>query len=262
MKFLIQSIDNMPIDTEGFALMKSIDKQYGLHSYELMDMEGLNSLGVDGIKYIPVGNLEFVGLWLGRYHEIDSLYPIEVPKSLREDEFLGRKYSIITADKIPNSGRYFLKNVSVLKTMSYCGELSYFMHDKIFEDGGHTNELRLDKTHLYQLSEEIEILSEYRIIVLNDVIEAIRYYDGDILLFPDRKTIEKMVLLISLDKERPKAYTLDVGITTYGTIIIEQHAFVSCGTYGFWGDSLPYLYKYGLDYYINHNKPIELFSNF
>jgi hypothetical protein len=39
--------------------------------------------------------------------------------------------------------------------------------------------------------------------------------------------------MIKAYKSAPIAYTLDIGITDYDTIVIECHDFFSCGLYGF-----------------------------
>ena len=81
------------------------------------------------------------------------------------------------------------------------------------------------------------------------MIVAISHYNGNPLLFPDTKLLEKVVMLISYHEKYLKSYTIDVMITKKGTSLIEIHNFTSVGFYTtLFGTDLLYAYKDGIDY--------------
>ena len=177
-----------------------------------------------------------------------------MPDCLRDNKFLKMGYAILEKSEIPKKGFYFLKYASKLKQYSMVGNVD-FIHDTRDSD----SYFCIDG--MYVLSEVIDIISEYRVIVSCDSIEGIQYYDGDCTVFPDIQLLKEMVELYKVDETRPRAYTMDIAVSTRGTCILEVHPFVSIGTYGFTSSSLPYMYINGLDYYIKHNKKINKYSN-
>ena len=249
---------NGKLDIDTRILRDELDKQKYTHQYTITDINTMDYAIRTGKRrineIIPVGSLEFVGRFLNSVYGIENMNPIEVPNVLRKDEFLKRKYSI--SDEVPKLGRFFVKNASRLKAFSYAGSLEHI-----------TEEERLKYILLgdmYQVSELVDIVSEYRVFVHNDKILAINYYDGDCTVFPDISTIRAMVGTYMLDKNRPAAYTMDVAvIRDRGTAILEVHQWVSVGLYGYmFGSDLPYCYKDGLQYYIEKNKKVEKYKNF
>ena len=46
----------------------------------------------------------------------------------------------------------------------------------------------------------------------------------------------------------PLSYTLDIAVTPRGTILLEVHNFVSCGTYGYCEKNLLDMYRNGIEY--------------
>ena len=95
-------------------------------------------------------------------------------------------------------------------------------------------------------SNVIEIISEYRCFVNRDMqilkgvewgLVGIQFYQGDFKLYPDINEIYKM---IGTYKNRPAAFTLDVGIIykdgKYLTVLIECNDGWSVGTYGLDGE--------------------------
>lgn len=267
MFFLLQkesAIQNS-LDIEERILEEILHNQKYIHSYKTLS---LNDLQKDKEKYyleyktaIPVGTIEFVSYWLKTFHNIENINPIEIPYFLRTEEFLKRDYHIVKAYDIPNFGHYFIKDASKLKQFSYSGEMSYFMRDDIFE-GPKTrfdSSLYLNENHFYQVSEVVNILSEYRVYIINGEIQSICNYNGDPCLFPDTKLIIKANNLYSLKEDYPKSYTIDIMITPKGTSIIEMHPFLSCGLYTtLWGDNLAYAYIDGINYVLNHNTDPQL----
>jgi hypothetical protein len=77
--------------------------------------------------------------------------------------------------------------------------------------------------------------------VYKDKLVGLNNYSGDFTIFPDVELIEEM---IKKNHSTPVAYTLDVGINDKGTFIIEVHAFMSCGLYGFADlKNIPFMYR-------------------
>ncbi len=64
---------------------------------------------------------------------------------------------------------------------------------------------------------------------MNGELVGLQNYSGDFVNFPDVKKINKMISVYA----GPVAYTLDVGINSRGTFVVEVHDFFSCGLYGF-----------------------------
>ena len=256
MKFLLQTVNGEIRDVEVFNMKLLLDRfgakfRFG-DKYDLIELEEIDNLPDSESKSIPIGTLQFVGKFLKKFYNIDNLNPIEVPKCLRKERYLKREYNIVSKDQLPEFGRYFIKYVSKLKEYTYIGDI------KDLSDT--PSEFHPSKKEgLYQISNIIDILSEYRVFVYQDEIQAIQYYDGNCLIFPDSKMINEMVNVYSLDKDRPQAYTMDIAVNKDNeTCILELHPFVSCGTYGYDKKELLQMYRFGIDYYINVNKKIEV----
>lgn len=214
---------------------------------------------------IPLGNVSFIEQYLQTFKGIERDNAIEVPPVLRTDEFLKRKYSIVPRDRIPRQGNYFIKDATQQKYFSYKGELEYYLHDEMFQEK--TNEydtsIRLAPDHLYQVSELVHILAEYRVYVLNRQVNSMCIFAGNPLLFPDADLIRKAVSLINAQPDSPKSYSLDLMITPRGTAVTEVHAFLGIGLYTVdWDEELLYAFKHGMDYILNHNVEQTEFSNF
>lgn len=176
------------------------------------------------MKVIPVGYLEFVDQTLSALdlEEKNRMTPLEIPEVLFR--YLHRMYipSIKGIDVIKNnytdSNKYFIKNIDKIKAFNsslQLGDIQRFIEPE-------TN---------YSVSEKIEILSEYRVLVCKDEVIDIGFYNGDCLIFPDRETILNMIKDYSATKH-PKGYTIDIAVTKDNkTVPLEVHPFVSCGIY-------------------------------
>lgn len=268
MFFLLQKENDYDIDT---LLFKNIlDKNKYLHHYESLSIKELADDDVfaypDTYKSaIPIGSIKFVERWLYIFHKIAHIYPIEIPKVLREERFLKRKYSIRKKEDMPTTGSYFIKDASKLKVFSFCGNVENFLTNGIWEEkkSEFDNSLRLNPKHLYQVSEKVDILSEYRVYIISGEIEVVAHYDGDPLIFPDINLIKEANLIYSTQKSYPKSYSLDVMVTNKGTSIIEIHNFHSLGLYStLFGDNLAYAYRDGIDFIIRNNSETSVYSNF
>lgn len=255
MEFWLQKTEEFDIDIE---ILKSIlNKEKYQHTYRQDEMSTymklINYDATGNLQYmVPVGNLDFVQTMLKSIHNVDRMNPIEVPDVLREEMFLKRKYSIIDGENLPKKGSYFIKYVSKLKEFTCIGNSESLHYNGRLKDG------------LYQVSEIIDIKSEYRVFVAGDVIKAINFYDGNPEIFPDIDLIVDMVNTYKQDLDRPKAYTMDVAVAkNRGTLILEVHPWVSVGLYGYiFPNSLPYFYRDGFLYYVQSNKELNTWSNF
>lgn len=262
MQFFLQKLTDGSLDIDVRILQDELKKQRFFHEYDTFNMDNLvhrleNCEKTKMKEVIPVGDLDFVGLFLKEVHGIENMNPIEVPDVLRQDKFLKRKYSIVGLDELPKEGMFFTKYVSKLKQFSHTGMIETLQ----YQDVGKEPFL---KPGLYQVSEVVDILVEYRCFIHNDKLIAMNYYDGDCTVFPDVKELRSMICTYMLDKNRPKAYTMDIAvIKNRGTAILEVHPWVSVGLYSYmFGSDLPYCYRDGFLYYIENNQEIHKFSNF
>ena len=146
MFFLIQ-IENNELSFDNLMLKDLIKSEKYCHNYELINNKDFFKIDENEQKVlknkkdfpkqyfdaIPLGTIEFTQNYFKIFYSIEKENPIEIPPILRKEEFLKRKYSIVSYDEIPKNGCYFIKDVSQLKVFSYEGELSYFLYDDIFE---------------------------------------------------------------------------------------------------------------------------------
>ena len=277
MFFLIQS-DIWNADAVHDAIILDVLKQYR-HDYKLISIHDFFEVADDGRKItktpqdfadyyrnaIPVGGVDFIRAWLRVFKGIPFENAIEVPPVLRTDEFLKRKYSIVPVKDIPRTGQYFIKDATEQKRFLYKGDMRFGISDEMFlpVPKGFVLSFRFDHDHLYQVSEIVNILSEYRVYVLQGDIRAVTAFDGNPLVFPDTDLIRRAVDAYSAQPDSPRSFSLDIMVTPRGTAITEVHNFASLGLYTtLWDDSLLYALKDGIDYIINHNTPQTEFSNF
>ena len=80
-------------------------------------------------------------------------------------------------------------------------------------------------------SEPIDFISEYRCFVYKNELKGIQYYQGDYREYICAKTAEKMIE--DYKDEAPIAYSLDLGVTKYGTTLVEINDMWAIGSYGF-----------------------------
>lgn len=257
MFFILQK--EKKLDLEPFIVQGILEQNRIMDEYIHYKKEDF-SPDVEYPRYIktaiPVGTIDFVESWLKTLHGIHHINPIEVPLSLRKEEFLKRNYSIVDKEKIPKTGHIFLKDVSRLKKFSGEIECERFFASNIWshQEEAHDAALHLDPNHLYQVSEVVSILSEYRIYVMDNEIEAIANYNGDPCIFLDITLIRKMINIYSMQKDCPRAYTMDIAINERGTFLLEIHPWLSIGLYSsLWSRKLLYAYRYGIDYVLNFN---------
>jgi len=216
MTFLIQTYNGIVEHDFSLELIESIKYLKWLDSTN--DMNYVLSDDINGyeIGYIPIGSVEFVQQYLEIFHNI-NIKPINIPEELFS--FCERK--VINGTEKDIIGSKFVKSNDKIK--------SYTEITKKAPPGN------------YQISEIIEIESEWRSFVYKNKLVGLQNYSGDFKIFPD---VEKIETIINNYKSAPIAYTLDVAILTNNkTDIIEIHDFFSCGLYGFSDRKiLPYMF--------------------
>ena len=205
MKFLIQKIDGKVKHDFSFTLIESCEYNNWLrNSNEMKCLFSNKNLKPD---CIPIGSVEFVTKYLKKYYKITPK-PINIPTDLLGEKWTGRTVINGTEkDIIKNS---FVKSNDKIKSFT-----------EICKTAPKGN---------YQISDLIDIDSEWRAFVFKKELVGLQNYSGEFDIFPDVDKINKMVKAYIT---QPPAYTLDVGICDKQTIVIEVHDFFSCGLYGF-----------------------------
>lgn len=225
MKFIIQTIDNLIIHDFSFTLERA--KEY----YDWSKTEKLEITYFDGIikpesdipeGLIPVGSVEFVSDYLRRFFpdHTDALRPLNVPECLFP--YAGRKIlNMRSTDDLKDI--FFL-----FRTRAFRKSMDTIKHP----GNGITDKNQFKECTGFQLSDIIDIQSEWRVLVFHNNIMHIANYAGDCTMFPDVNRIKEMIKTFS--PTAPAAYTLDVGLKSgKTTVVIECHRFFSCGLYGY-----------------------------
>ena len=241
-RYLIQS-DSKGLSVENKIITELLNdsRVRHFHEYKMIDTASLSQMSKP--NDVPIGDIKFITKWLNLMYGIEKENHIEIPTYLRTDEFLKRDYNIVSWDKIPEYGAWFVKDVSELKLFGQIINLTYQNIKDYFEkpESSFSTNLVLDKSHLFAVSRIYDIQSEYRVYVINNKIEAIANYNGDCTILPDVNLLKKITALIEYNEKWLKSYTIDVMVGLYNTL---------------WGDNLLYAYKDGIDYLLNDNKPI------
>ena len=237
MHFLIQTIGGQIVDDFAFELIQCQEYyrwKIPVEPFEITYHEGLSFDGIaNPDKYIPVGSVEFVSLYLDTFYPeaVAALRPLNVPEVL-----------------FPLAGRRIVnvettKDLQVFKPGAQLFRKSNHVIKNVNNGLWVNNPERQEEAVGFQVSEEINIDSEWRLFVFHDEILHVSNYAGDPLLFPSLLSIRQM--LSAYKGLSPAAYTLDVGVCLdhekhqVRTVVIECHRFFSCGLYGF-GDRNKY----------------------
>jgi hypothetical protein len=206
MNFLIQTIDGQIKHDFSFTLIQSIE--YHKWFNPECEMDYVLSENKYLPDFIPIGSVEFVSNYLKEFYNFIPK-PINIPSELMNKEWTGRK--VFNGCENDIKGEKFVKSNEKIKSFTeICSEAP---------------------KGLYQISDVIEIQSEYRAFVYNKKLVGLKNYAGDFDVFPDVDKIKKM---IDVYHSQPPAFTLDVAVTDKGEmVVIEVHDFFSCGLYGF-----------------------------
>jgi len=253
MKFLIQKINGRIVHDFSFVLLESIRYHKWLYGKSSIMYRFLNTKH-DNTKfefkfihrnYTPVGSVEFVMAFIKNFYNKTPL-PLNVPECLFR--YAGR--NIINGTEKNVIGLKFIKSNDGIKVKKENGDDLTGIYD------GSTDTIPSGN---YQISDNVEIISEYRCFVFQNKLEGIHNYSGDFTIFPDVNTINAMIKTFS--KSSPIAYTLDIGVNNNGTFVIEVHDFFSCGLYGFARhDIYPKMLYRWFRNYITNTKYLEIWS--
>lgn len=231
--FLIQTIGGRVVHDFAFDIINRIhsDERVELDfNYILCNGEPTKQPIMSSIfEAIPVGSVEFVTEFLADVHGIDYK-PINIPKCLQKEEFLGRRYMDDFKGfqlEFEDESKWFVKERDRLKGITGCL--------------AHIDKQDLKSDTDYIVSDIINILSEWRVFVHRGRILDVKCYSGDFWAVPTKSKVEK---IIDSYVDAPIAYTLDVAclnaVIPY-TVIIELHNYFSCGLYGFDSPKHPYM---------------------
>ena len=206
MIFLIQTYNGRVEHDFSLELIESIKYLNWYHNNKDIKYVLSNYVCECGRGYIPIGSVEFVQEYLKIYHDIE-IKPINIPEEL----FPFCERTIINGTEKDIIGEKFVKSNDKIKSFT-----------EITDEAPPGN---------YQISDLIDIESEWRTFVYKNELVGIQNYSGNFKIFPD---VEKIETIIKNYKNAPITYTLDVAILENGkTDIVEIHDFFSCGLYGF-----------------------------
>lgn len=204
-RFLIQTINGVIRHDFCFTLIESIRYQNWLRNDDELDYRLSDT--IDESRRIPVGSVEFVSEYLLHYHNL-SPKPINVPTSLMDKEWSGR--NIINGTEKDINGKCFIKSLDKIK--------------------GFADICDCAPAGNYQISDVVDIDSEWRAFVYKNKLVGLQCYSGQFYTFPN---VDRINSMISAFHSAPIAYTLDVFVNPKGTFVLEVHDFFSCGLYGF-----------------------------
>lgn len=203
---------------------------------------------VKGLEdWTPVGDLWFVSKYLeevgGKPEPMEAL---GIPDCLMEERFLKRKAWMTDGSGVPLAGRWFVKDLFETKGVTFCGSMSF--SKRLLDFSG-------DR---FLVSEEVDVLSEWRLYVLRGELGNACCYSGDPLLFPDTVLCREMMARLKESLPDLKSYTLDVMITPKGTAVLEVQPFASVGLYGtVWDERLLAAYGDGIEWYLSRGRAGE-----
>lgn len=205
MKFLIQTIKGSVKHDFSFTLLESIEFQNWIRDDKSFVGILSDTPTIDGC--VPVGSVEFVSEYLKSYYGLTPT-PRNIPMELIGERWTGR--SVFNGTNKDIVGQKFVKSNDRIKSFTeICSSAP---------DGN------------YQISDIIDIESEWRAFVYDGRLVGLQNYSGEFDVFPN---VDKIWDMITEYKSQPIAFTLDVGISSGNTVIIEIHDFFSCGLYGF-----------------------------
>jgi hypothetical protein len=205
MKFLIQTINGKVKHDFSFTLLESIEFQNWLRNDKSFEVCFTDEPTMP--NYIPIGSVEFVSKYIVDYYGMTPK-PKNIPLELIGKNWTGR--TVINGTEKDIIGEKFVKSNDKIKSFT---EIC-----KIAPEGN------------YQISDLIDIESEWRAFIFEGKLVGLQNYSGEFDIFPN---VDKIKAMINAYKTQPIAFTLDVAISNNDTVIIEVHDFFSCGLYGF-----------------------------
>ena len=216
MKFIIQTINGNVKHDFSFILLESIEYHNWLRGENYIEYLFTDEQTQPG--YIPIGSVDFVTKYIQDYYNLIPK-PINIPIELLSSKWTNR--NVINGNEKDISGKKFVKSNDTIKSFT-----------EICDSAPVGN---------YQISDIIDIQSEWRSFIFKGELVGLKNYSGEFDIFPD---VNKIKSMIKEYKSQPIAYTLDVAISDNETVIIEVHDFFSCGLYGFSDHRiLPYMFS-------------------
>jgi len=211
-KFNIQKINKLPIYDFGQAYIEAIN----LKNWLANKKEFTYKLSEEPIaKTIPIGSVEYVSKWF-TLNNLPIPKPLNIPEELFDYCQLTKPKNIsIAGDIFKNKESFFIKSNDVIK----CSD------NGIFYD---------IKPGNWQVSNVIEIKSEYRMFFYKSQILDIKKYIGDYNDQLEKHHISYIENIFKNWSNKPVAGTMDFLIDYDNNIqLIECHDWFSCGLYGF-----------------------------
>jgi hypothetical protein len=205
MKFLIQTINGKVKHDFSFTLLESIEFQNWLRNDKSFEVCFTDEPTMP--NYIPIGSVEFVSKYITDYYGLTPK-PKNIPIELIGKNWTGR--NVINGTEKDIIGEKFVKSNDRIKSFT-----------EICKTAPEGN---------YQISDLIDIESEWRAFVFEGKLVGLQNYSGEFDVFPN---VDKIKAMINTYKTQPITFTLDVAISNNDTVIIEVHDFFSCGLYGF-----------------------------
>jgi len=205
MKYLIQTINGKVKHDFSFTLLESIEFQNWLRNDNSFEVCFTDEPTMP--NYIPIGSVEFVSKYIADYYGLTPK-PKNIPIELIGKNWSGR--NVINGTEKDIVGEKFVKSNDRIKSFT-----------EICKTAPEGN---------YQISDLIDIKSEWRAFVFEGKLVGLQNYSGEFDIFPN---VDKIKAMINAYKTQPIAFTLDVAISNNDTVIIEVHDFFSCGLYGF-----------------------------
>lgn len=203
---------------------------------------------IDVKNYVPVGTIEFVMKFIDTFIKKDGskeIKPTNLPESLFDVPYSERYVDNFEIN--PNTRQ------QVFDTLSdwICDDLVFVKSNDMFKSpitDFYNKKDILDYNKIpdgnYQISESVNIESEWRCFIYKGELVGIQYYSGDFTVYPNIENINEMIHQIVTPENINAGLTLDVAVTSDNkTIAIEVHEFFSCGLYGFSDYKiLPYMF--------------------
>ncbi|MFA5366361.1 MAG: ATP-grasp domain-containing protein [Dehalococcoidia bacterium] len=244
MKFLIQKVNGKIAHDFTFTLLKAVE----FHSWfsgknNAIKVKYVNTIYNEKLdvfapvefkpfhkNYVPIGSVEFVSEFLLLFYN-HTPKPKNVPPELMLPCYTQRViFNGNHMDLEDRKGVWFIKSNEKIKGYSNLCDFNHFKFNEDFPDIPPGN---------YQISEYVEIGSEWRAFVYKDKLVGLQNYSGDFTLFPNIEKINAMIGAYAY-APAPIVYTLDIGVKRINeysshtsTFVIEVHDFFSCGLYGF-----------------------------